>query len=150
MLAPDGRKLAFTAHGEVFAAAARDGGAAARVTRTTGNENQIAWSPDSRRMVYVSDRDGTYHLYLHDFANSAETRLTSDAGAETAPVWSAGRETARLRARRQAIVRLRCGARSRCATLADGRFPRPPFGSNRFYAWSPDNQWIAYVTTGDA
>ena len=88
VLAPDGRKLAFTAHGEVFAAAAREGGPAARVTRTTGNENQIAWSPDSRRMVYVSDRDGTYHLYLHDFANGAETRLTSDAGAETAPVWS--------------------------------------------------------------
>jgi Tol biopolymer transport system component len=148
VLAPDGRKLAFTAHGEVFAAAAREGGPAARVTRTTGNENQIAWSPDSRRMVYVSDRDGTYHLYLHDFANGAETRLTSDAGAETAPVWSGdGKLLGFVRDGKQLCVYDVASKQAR--TLASGHFPRPPFGSNRFYAWSPDNQWIAYVTTGD-
>src|ERR1035437_7123942 len=43
VLAPDGRKLAFTAHGEMFAAAAHEAGTAARVTHTTANENQIAW-----------------------------------------------------------------------------------------------------------
>ncbi|MCU1232963.1 MAG: peptidase [Candidatus Solibacter sp.] len=56
-LAADGKKVAFVAHGEVFAAGARDGGPAARVTRTPGNEAQLAWSPDSKRVVYVSDRD---------------------------------------------------------------------------------------------
>ena len=148
VLAPDGRKLAFTAHGEVFAAAAREGGPAARVTRTTGNENQIAWSPDSRRMVYVSDRDGAYHLYLYDFASSTETRLTSDAGAETAPVWSGdGKLLGFVRDGKQLCVY--DVAAKQVRTLASGRFPRPPFGSNRFYAWSPDNQWIAYFTTGD-
>ncbi len=148
VLAPDGRKLAFTAHGEVFAAAAREGGPAARVTHTTGSENQIAWSPDSRRMVYVSDRDGAYHLYLHDFANRTETRLTSDAGAETAPVWSGdGKLLGFVRDGKQLCVY--DVASKQVRTLASGHFPRPPFGSNRFYAWSPDNQWIAYVTTGD-
>ncbi|MCX6631812.1 MAG: S41 family peptidase [Candidatus Solibacter sp.] len=147
-LAPDGRKLAFTAHGEVFAAAAREAGTAARITRTTANENHIAWSPDSRRMVYVSDRDGAYRLYLHDFAGSAETRLTSDAGSETAPVWSPdGKLLAFVRDGKQLCVY--DVAAKQVRTLATGHFPRPPFGSNRFYAWSPDNRWIAYFTTGD-
>jgi tricorn protease len=148
VLAPDGRKLAFTAHGEVFAASARDAGTATRVTRTTANENQIAWSPDSRRMVYVSDRDGTYHLYLYDFANNAETRLTSDAGAETAPVWSPdGKLLGFVRDGKQLCVY--DVAAKQVRTVSTGRFPRPPFGSNRFYTWSPDNQWIAYFTIGD-
>ena len=147
-LAPDGRKLAFTAHGEVFAAAARDAGTAARITRTAASENHIAWSPDSRRMVYVSDRDGAYRLYLHDLTGNTEARLTTGAGAETAPVWSGdGKLLAFVRDGRQLCVYDPATGQAR--TLADGRFPRPPFGGNRFYAWSPDNQWIAYVTTGD-
>jgi Tol biopolymer transport system component len=82
-LAPDGRKVAFTAHGDVFAAGAREGGSSLRVSRTTANESQIAWSPDSRRTVYVSDRDGAYHLYTFDFSSAAEARVTNDAGDET-------------------------------------------------------------------
>jgi Tol biopolymer transport system component/C-terminal processing protease CtpA/Prc len=147
-LAPDGRKLAFTAHGEVFAASARDAGAAARITRTAAAENHIAWSPDSRRMVYVSDRDGAYRLYLHDLAGNTEARLTTGAGAETAPLWSGdGKLLAFVRDGKQLCVY--DAATRQVRTLADGRFPRPPFGGNRFYAWSPDNQWIAYLSTGD-
>ncbi len=146
-LAPDGRKVAFTAHGEVFAAGARDGGAATRVTRTPANESQLAWSPESRRVVYVSDRDGAYRLYLYDFSNSAETRVTSDAGDETAPVWSGdGKLLAFVRNAKQLCVY--DTATKQVRVLAAGRFPRPPFGSNRFYAWSPDNQWIAYFDIG--
>ena len=147
-LAPDGRKLAFTAHGEVFAGAAREAGTATRVTRTAGNESQVAWSPDSKRMAYVSDRDGTYHLYLYDFSTSTEARVTADAGAETAPVWSGdGKLLGYVRDGKQLCVFDVAAKQSR--TLATGHFPRPPFGSNRFFTWSPDNQWIAYFNLGD-
>src|SRR5262245_58594635 len=72
-LSPDGRKVSFLAHGEVFAAGAREGGQAARVTRTAGNESEIAWSPDSRKMAYVSDRDGKNQIYTYDFQTTQET-----------------------------------------------------------------------------
>ncbi|MEO8372455.1 MAG: peptidase S41, partial [Candidatus Solibacter sp.] len=138
VLAPDGRKLAFTVHGEVFAAASRDAGTAARVSRTAANENQIAWSPDSKRMVYVSDRDGNYHLYLHDFGAATETRVTTDSGSETAPVWSPdGKLLAFVRNFKELCVYDVAGKQVR--VLSQGHFPRPPFGGNRFYAWSPDN-----------
>jgi Tol biopolymer transport system component/C-terminal processing protease CtpA/Prc len=146
-LAPDGRKLAFTAHGEVFASGSRDGGSAARVTRTPANESQIAWSPDSKRVVYVSDREGAYHLYVYDFAPAAESRVTQDAGSETAPVWSAdGKLLAFVRDAKQLCVFDTEAKQSR--VLASGYFGPPPFSSNRFYAWSPDSKWIAYFNTG--
>ncbi|MEO8592680.1 MAG: S41 family peptidase [Candidatus Solibacter sp.] len=147
-LAPDGRKAGFTTHGEVFAAAARDGGPAARVTRTTGSEGQLAWAPDSRSMVYVSDRDDTYHIYQYDFGTGTEKRLTSETGSETAPVWSPdGKLLTFVRNYRELCV---FDVESKqVRMLASGRFPRPPFGGNRFLTWSPDNRWIAYFTPGE-
>ena len=41
-LSPDGRKVAFVARGEVWAASARDGGDAVRVSRSGARESQIA------------------------------------------------------------------------------------------------------------
>jgi hypothetical protein len=61
-LSPDDRKIAFVARGDVFAAGAREGGAAERITTTPDLETQLAWAPDSRRLVYVSSRDCTTHL----------------------------------------------------------------------------------------
>src|SRR5204863_9690901 len=66
-LSPDGKKVAFVVRGEVFAASAKDGGDAARVTNSPFNESQIEWAPDSRRLVYVSDRDGPAHVFTYDF-----------------------------------------------------------------------------------
>ena len=84
-LSPDGRKVAFVARGEVWAASAKDGGDAVRVTRIDARESQIGWSPDSRRIVYVSERDGVAHLFLYDFAtqqgNAADERRDRRRGA---------------------------------------------------------------------
>ncbi|HEY9233129.1 MAG TPA: LpqB family beta-propeller domain-containing protein, partial [Blastocatellia bacterium] len=66
-LSPDGQKVAFITHGEVFAASAKDGGDAARVTSSAAAESQLNWAPDSRRIVYVSNRDSLPHLFLYDF-----------------------------------------------------------------------------------
>ena len=84
-LSPDGRKVAFVVRGEVFAAASRDGGDAARVTASPAAEGQLAWAPDSRRLVYASDRDGHYELYLYDFGTQRETRLTRGDGDAVTP-----------------------------------------------------------------
>ncbi len=64
---------------------------------TPGNhdEHSLAWSPDSKRIAFVSDRspdpDNAYHndLWTVDVASGAITRLTDTPGAEFAPVWSA-------------------------------------------------------------
>ena len=66
-LSPDGKKVVFTARGEVWAAASRDAGDAVRVTRSVARESQIDWTPDSRRIVYVSERSGIGQLFMYDF-----------------------------------------------------------------------------------
>lgn len=147
-LSPDGKKVAFVAHGEVFAASAKDGGDAMRVTYTPGEESEVRWAPDSRRLVYVSDRDGVPHLFLYDFATSKETRLTHDSGADAAPRFSPdGNMLAFERSGRELRVMDLESKQERA--IASGHFGRPPFETEGPLVWSPDGKWIAYIDIAD-
>ncbi|MEN3329128.1 MAG: tricorn protease [Acidobacteriota bacterium] len=143
-LSPDGKKVAFVVRGEVFAASASDGGDAARVSNSAAQESQIAWAPDSRRLVYVSDRDGVPHLFLYDFTSNSETQLTRDAADDSTPRFSPdGKSLAFIRGAKDLRVLDVAAKTDRIVKTAI--FERPPVGSDRPFVWSPDSKWIAYV-----
>jgi len=144
-LSPDGKKVAFIARGDIFAASAKEAGDAARVTNTAAAETHVTWSPDSKSIVYCSDRDGANHIFRYDFATEKETRLTSGDNADDAvPRFSPdGKLLAFQRNHRDlAVLDL---ASNQVRTIASGRFDRRPFISPRAYDWSPDSKWIAYL-----
>jgi tricorn protease len=144
-LSPDGKKLLFAVRGEIFAASAKDGGDAARVTTTAGNESQIVWAPDSRRAVYLSDRNGVPQLFMYDFGAQAETRLTTGSVADYAPTFSHdGKLLAFLRDRRE--LRVYDVALKSERVLAKGLFPGT-LDADDPIAWSPDDQWVAYFAS---
>src|SRR5947207_5459794 len=87
-LSPDGKKVAFAAHGQIFAASAKEGGDAVRVTRTGAVESNPCWASDSRRLVYASTRSGASHLFTYDFSNNSENQLTNDALGDAQPCFS--------------------------------------------------------------
>ncbi|RPJ84234.1 MAG: peptidase S41, partial [Acidobacteria bacterium] len=139
-LSPDGRKVAFTGRGEVWAASARDGGDAVRLTRTLARESQIAWLPDSRRIIYVSERNGIGQIFLFDFTTNQETQLTRATTGDSAPrVSPDGKSVAFVRDGKELRVVDVEGKQER--VLAKGYLTR----SNRAVAWSPDSRWVAYV-----
>ena len=145
-LSPDGKKLAFTARGQVFAAAA-GGGDAVRLTLSNGIHQQLQWAPDSRRLVYVSNRDGNQHLFQYDFTTRAETRLTDGPHDDYAPRFSPdGKRLAFQRDARE-LHYLQLEPREE-HLLASGYFSRPPFIADRPYVWSADGKWIAYLSSG--
>jgi Tol biopolymer transport system component/C-terminal processing protease CtpA/Prc len=146
-LSPDGKKIAFVARGEIFAASAKDGGDAARISRTPANESQVAWAPDSRKIVYVSDREGTGRLFLYDFADGSETRLTNGTDVDHSPRFSPDGQLLSF-VRGDAELRVLDLASKQDRLVRRGLFDRPPFAAAPPAVWSPDNKWLAYLSTG--
>ncbi|OGX84731.1 peptidase S41 [Hymenobacter glacialis] len=146
-LSPDGTKVAFVVHGEVFAASAADGGEATRISQTPAAESGLAWAPDSRRLVYVSERDGPGHLYSYAFGTGKETRLTNSTLNDAAPAFSPdGKLLAFQRDARE--LRVLDVATSKDKVLARGIFGRPPSSPERNVVWSPDGKWLAFMPRG--
>ena len=140
-LSPDGKKMALTAHGEVFAIPAKDGGEGMRLTHTPGREADLHWSPDSARVIYVSERNGHHNLYEYDFKTEKERSLTSGKDEDEAPRYSPNGKM---------IVYIRNERELRLLTL-DGMADKllaSDILQRETLEWSPNSQWIAYAAEG--
>ncbi|MFQ5690621.1 MAG: amidohydrolase family protein [Gemmatimonadota bacterium] len=100
-VSPDGQKIVFVALGDLWSigrASKTDtsGGASATsrgwtkpqpLTRDSYVQLDPAWSPDGRRLAYVSDRGGTLDVWIRDMAGGTSRQLTHVGGA-VMPSWS--------------------------------------------------------------
>ncbi len=143
-LSADGKKIVLAARGDIFAASAADGGEAVQITRTAAPESFPVWSPDSRKVLYVSERGGAYRLYEYDFATETEKRLTS-AGNDFAPIYSPDGKSVAFVRNARSIIKLDPATGTE-TKLADLYTDAPPLIGKRTMVWSKDGNWLAYLT----
>jgi Tol biopolymer transport system component len=144
-LSPDGKKLAFVEHGEVFVSAAT-GGDAFRATYTGANESQLNWAPNSNNLCYISDREEVSHVYEYNFITNKETRLTADAKDDWTPVYSPdGKTLVFVRDNKELLALDRATGKE--TILAKAYMGRSPNGGTTI-KFSADGKWIAFGVTG--
>jgi len=139
-LAPDGKRVAFTARGDVFTVPAEHGDVR-NVTRSQGvRERKAVWSPDGRWIAWFSDANGEEELWVAaQDGRSKPVKLTS--GPPTwhyPPVWSPDSSKIAWSDR---------GLRLWWVSVAEKKPRQAVKAVHREipeYAWSPDSRWIAF------
>ncbi len=138
-LSPDGKQIAFIVRGEIFVVNADKGGEAKQITDHPYRDFDIDWSPDSRKLAFISERDGNNEVYTVDVKTKELKRLTNTPdAAESNPKWSpTGNYVAFIRGpfgKQLCWVDVNTGEEK---VVVEGPF----IGE---FEWSPDGRWICF------
>ena len=143
---PDERHIAVVVHGEIFLMT-RAGGKTKRLTDNPAFDHGIAWAPDGRKILFLSDRGGQEDIYslesddpehpdlmsAHKFKTKQITNTPeAEFGISFAPD---GGRIAFLRAGR--LMTMDPDGKNEKILVAD----RNVFD----YEWSPDGRWLCYA-----
>jgi tricorn protease len=145
-VAPDEKHIAFVIRGEIFLMP-RGGGKATRLTNSPSYDHGLAWSPDSTKLLFLSDRGGQEDVYLlepddpeHPQLGKARKfkvrQLTSTPEAEVGLTFSPdGKRVSFLRAGRLVTMK------------PDGSDVKVVVNEPMVidYEWSPDSKWFCYA-----
>jgi len=139
-ISPEGKRAVFGARGEVFTVPAKEG-SVRNLTRTPGiREKSVAWSPDGRWIVYISDRSGEDELYIApQDGMGKEQQITSGyKGFKYAPVWSSDSKKLAWSDKDCRLWYVDVNEKKQVA-IDQGKY-----GEILNYSWSPDSKWLAY------
>jgi Tol biopolymer transport system component len=59
-----------------------------RLTESDEPEYDLSWSPDGKKLLFVSERDGNAEIYVMEASGNKQTRLTYNDVTDHQPVWS--------------------------------------------------------------
>lgn len=140
-IAPDGKRVAFGARGDVWTVPAKSG-ITRNLTKSDGvHDRNVAWSPDGKYIAYISDRTGEDEIFIQSQDGKEEAiQLTDNADTYKMGVsWSPDSKyvTWYDKMNRLNIVEIDS---KKVTVVAENKT-----GEMRDYAWSADSRWIAYT-----
>ena len=145
-LSQDEKYISFVVHGEIFVMP-RAGGKAKRLTDSPAFDHGVSWAPDSKKLVFLSDRGGHEDVYLlesddpdnSDLLKASRFRvkaLTNTPEAEVGVTFTPdGKRLSFLRAGK--LMTMNPDGTGEKVLIKDGII----FD----YEWSPDGDWLVYA-----
>jgi tricorn protease len=145
-LSQDEKNIAFIVQGNIFLMP-RTGGKAKQLTDTSAYDHGIAWAPDGKKLLFLSDRNGFEDIYAlqsddpehADLAAAHKFKVTQltktpepEYGMEFSPD---GKLVSFLRAGK--LVTMKPDGTDEKVLANDGQI----FD----YEWSPDGKWVCYA-----
>jgi TolB protein len=70
-----------------------DGSGRRKLARMSNSDGSFSWSPDGRRIAFVSDRDGNNEVYVINLDGTGLRNLTRNSARDGHPAWSPDGQT---------------------------------------------------------
>jgi tricorn protease len=142
-LSPRGERALMVARGDVFTLPIEKGPTRNLTNTSNAHDKHARWSPDGRRIAFVSDRSGEDQLYVVDAAAKTpaapQPLATGFKAFLYAPEWAPDGARIALSDKDGKLYVVSVADR-KAAEIADDAF-----GQVRDYAWSPDGQFLAFT-----
>jgi tricorn protease len=138
-LAPKGERALFVARGDLFTAPIEKGATRNLTASSNAHDRHARWSPDGRKIAYVSDASGEDQIWVIDQAGGKPTQLTTGfATMLYAPAWSP--DSKRLAfADKNGRIFVTTVANPAPVEVADDEY-----GRVNDYTWSSDSRYLAF------
>ncbi|MFA8435618.1 MAG: S41 family peptidase [Marinifilaceae bacterium] len=150
-VSPNGKEIAFILRGEVFVTSV-DYSTTKRITNTPEQERSVSWSPDSKSVLYASERNNSWNIYQTKRVRKEETNFANATLLKEEPVVVTdqetfqptfspdGKEVAYLENRTTLkVINLKS---KKTRTILDGKHNYSYADGDQWYQWSPDGKWF--------
>jgi len=145
-ISPDGRKVALIVRGDLFVVPA-SGGPARRLVDRPSRESHVAWLPDSKTLLFVTDEKGQKDLRSIEITGENEKVVADTPQDETNPVVSPdGAWIAYHLGDREIAVAPTAGGP--VSTRIKGDFLDAGRGYTPHFSWSPNSKSLVFKQTG--
>ncbi len=138
-LKADGKRIAFSVHGEIFTAPTGETGELGQITNGPARDRDVVFAPDGSRIAYVSDESGREEVYVAQADGAgASKKLTDLDTLKSSLIWSPDSKALAFAGSDDKLYTIKADGTA-LKTLASSKF-----GHIGRSAWSPDGHWIAF------
>jgi len=147
----DGKEVALVIRGEIFVTST-DYSTTKRITNTPEQERSVSFSPDGKMLVYASERNGSWNLYIAIRANANEPNFSNATVINEEPLLVSteetfqpkfgpdGKEVAFLENRTKLkVINLES---KKVREITDGTQNSSYSDGDIDFDWSPDGKWL--------
>jgi len=140
-LSPKGERALFVARGDVFTAPIEKGSTRNLTNSSGAHDKWASWSPDGRKIAFISDRTGEEEIYIVDQDGSGDPeQLTAGGDAmRYAPTWAADGKRIAFTDKNGQLWVVDVSSKAMTLVADDER------GAIDAYAWSPHGGHLAFI-----
>ena len=140
-LSPKGERALFVARGDVFTAPIEKGPTRNLTNSSSAHDKWASWSPDGRRIAFISDETGEEELYIVDQDGSGEPEQLTDNGdaMRYAPIWAPDGKRIAFTDKNGKLWVVNVGTKVMTLVADDEQ------RAINSYAWSPHGGHLAFI-----
>jgi tricorn protease len=137
-LAPSGRRIVFSIHGEIFTAPTEEGDLR-QITDNPARDKEPLYSPDGKWIAFISDRSGREEIYIIASDGAGEPqKITNLDTLKFAFAWSPNSKELAFTASDSRLRKYSVDSKQTVELTSS------KYGNIGAPVWSPDGKWIAY------